>query len=951
MLFFLLLLMMTAQTVWSQTTESVKYIDANGIEKTVTATVLTGSETELAAGWYVAKGTLNFTHSIAGANKEDVTIILADGCAMNVGTSDSPITDDDGISNYPNLTIYGQSLTDATAGHLNIYSSNQFGIVCASYTQHSGNVCIRTTGFGDYCFYTFGDITINGGTLDASSEEGCGLYTYDGNITINGGKVTATAPEGAQGIMVDNANKTITLGWTRVTDRIKASRYDYTVTVAPGLAFLTDDDPAQQVSGTVTDFSLINGKTLTPDISSAFTVSADGNTYTIWNANGWDLFCDMLADNAKGIFDGKTVKLGADITVSRMAGGSYHDFTGTFDGDGHTLTLNYGSADSPIDALYVAPFPNTTDNGDSHPTFRNLTIDGTIYDAYSGSEEHHHVGGLIGHLYGTVTIEHCTSRVNITSTKGGAGGFVGLCESAVSFTDCVSSAVIRSTGGNNSGFVGWSRSSSYTIGFTGCVFNGKLLQNDDSGSYNGGFVGWKGDAKTVNITNCLCAPAALADGETEADGGSATFSREHANYAATIQNSYYTRAFGTAQGKQARTITAGENVTVALSGTATEYATSGITSYGTGIKYDHVLYAGEGDNVTLTLGNTPPTGYGLSAYTASAGTLDGTTLTMPDADVVIGATFARLPVSVSYIDGSGAEQTANAQPLSEAGSHDGGWYVVDEDFDTDLPISFTGDVNLILCDGKTLTAKNSITINDGTGTLNTYGQTMGTGMLNASGADGAEGNRWGDKNGKSGANGINGNVIVNSGTVSVKGGKGGSGDVGGSTGSTAKGGSGGNGIDGTFTLNGGTANISGGIGGWNKSLYGTSQRAAHGCGVTGTVTSDVATAIIQESDDNSTWTDLASGSTSTKQYIKAEVPAGNLYIPGDANGDGQVTITDAVAIVNYILGNASADFNPEAANVNGDYDDEGKPNITITDAVAVVNIILQPDGQNDMGDQ
>ena len=374
---------------------------------------------------------------------------------------------------------------------------------------------------------------------------------------------------------------------------------------------------------------------------------------------------------------------------------------------------------------------------------------------------------------------------------------------------------------------------------------------------------------------------------------------------------------------------------MALSGTATEYATSGITSYGTGIKYDHVLYAGEGDNVNLTLGNTPPTGYGLSAYTASAGTLDGTTLTMPDADVEIGATFARLPVSVSYIDGSGAEQTANAQPLTEAGSHDGGWYVVDEDFDTDQPISFTGDVNLILCDGKTLTARNSITINDGTGTLNTYGQTLGTGMLNASGADGAEGNRWGDKNGKSGANGINGNVIVNSGTVSVKGGKGGSGDVGGSTGSTAKGGSGGNGIDGTFTLNGGTANISGGIGGWNKSLYGTSQRAAHGCGVTGTVTSDVATAIIQESDDNSTWTDLASGSTSTKQYIKAEV-----YIPGDANGDGQVTITDAVAIVNYILGNASANFNLFAADVNRD------GNITITDAVGVVNIILNSGGSS-----
>ena len=66
--------------------------------------------------------------------------------------------------------------------------------------------------------------------------------------------------------------------------------------------------------------------------------------------------------------------------------------------------------------------------------------------------------------------------------------------------------------------------------------------------------------------------------------------------------------------------------------------------------------------------------------------------------------------------------------------------------------------------------------------------------------------------------------------------------------------------------------------------------------------------------------------------------------PGDANGDGKVTITDAVAIVNYILGNASANFNINAANVNGDVDDEGNPKITITDAVGVVNIILNSQG-------
>ncbi len=65
--------------------------------------------------------------------------------------------------------------------------------------------------------------------------------------------------------------------------------------------------------------------------------------------------------------------------------------------------------------------------------------------------------------------------------------------------------------------------------------------------------------------------------------------------------------------------------------------------------------------------------------------------------------------------------------------------------------------------------------------------------------------------------------------------------------------------------------------------------------------------------------------------IEAIVPS---VILGDANGDGKVTITDAVGIVNHILDNPSADFSSEAADTNGD------EKITITDAVGVVNIIL-----------
>ena len=65
---------------------------------------------------------------------------------------------------------------------------------------------------------------------------------------------------------------------------------------------------------------------------------------------------------------------------------------------------------------------------------------------------------------------------------------------------------------------------------------------------------------------------------------------------------------------------------------------------------------------------------------------------------------------------------------------------------------------------------------------------------------------------------------------------------------------------------------------------------------------------------------------------------GTFLRKGDANRDKSVTITDAVAIVNYILGNASEGFNESAADVSGD------TYITITDAVGVVNIILNSGG-------
>ena len=62
-------------------------------------------------------------------------------------------------------------------------------------------------------------------------------------------------------------------------------------------------------------------------------------------------------------------------------------------------------------------------------------------------------------------------------------------------------------------------------------------------------------------------------------------------------------------------------------------------------------------------------------------------------------------------------------------------------------------------------------------------------------------------------------------------------------------------------------------------------------------------------------------------------------IPGDANGDGDIDVTDIVTIANYILGRASGTVDLAGADVNGDGD------IDVTDIVAVANIILHSNGQ------
>jgi len=555
------------------------------------------------------------------------------GKGAGIGTGVSYGDNSNNTATIGNITIKGGTVR-AIAGTDNSYPGNGIGkggaysyghAVVGTITIYDGIDMVDASSISESVTY----MHVENETETNVTESKADYFTIieNGNRRIIVQKVTPTIADVPDQTYTGSAitpEPTViagSLSLTKGTDYV----YSYTNNTNVGTAKVIATFQGDYASLGSVEKEFTISLTLDPaDIS----VNAAGTEYTIHTAGGWNAFCDLLAANTKGYFSGKTVKLDADIAVSRMAGG--HEFTGTFNGDGHTLTLAYGTADAPVDAQFIAPFVETAADDSNQPVFRNLTIDGTIYASNPQAAEHYHVGGLIGHLFGDVTIEHCNSLVHITA-PGGAGGFVGLCEHTAMFTDCLSSAVITSPGGNNSGFVGWSRASGHAISFDGCTFNGKLLQQDGNGSHNGGFIGWTGANKTVTFTNCLCAPATLASGETMASGNSATFARGW-NTTTTATNSYYTQTFGDAQGTKP-IVTASKPSNIGDVGTA--YNVSGITAYGNGLLYGSDYYCVNSQFGEIALA------YSGSSLTA---TIDGTsvaTVSIPEDVTVSSVTYNR----------------------------------------------------------------------------------------------------------------------------------------------------------------------------------------------------------------------------------------------------------------------------------------------------------------------
>ncbi|MCD7746339.1 MAG: InlB B-repeat-containing protein [Lachnospiraceae bacterium] len=128
-------------------------------------------------------------------------------------------------------------------------------------------------------------------------------------------------------------------------------------------------------------------------------------------------------------------------------------------------------------------------------------------------------------------------------------------------------------------------------------------------------------------------------------------------------------------------------------------------------------------------------------------------------------------VSVDYIDENGSTQTCSSYTSITASDTEwsDGWYVADSTVTNSNRITVSGTVYLILVDDCTLTASSGITVNSGD-TLVIYGQSGGTGVLNASAStDYYAGIGGGGQNQSSGVITINGGSITAAGGTSAAG--------------------------------------------------------------------------------------------------------------------------------------------------------------------------------------
>ena len=186
-----------------------------------------------------------------------------------------------------------------------------------------------------------------------------------------------------------------------------------------------------------------------------------------------------------------TYRLTADITVTEPYA---NDFSGTFDGDGHTVTLKITA-----NTNYVGLFSKLADGA----VVKNVITAGSI------SSKGNNVGGIAGSAdtdAGDVTIENCKNTAAISGYKA-VGGIVGYVTGAAGVTvrGCANTGSVMGANRQVGGIAG-------TIQNKAAVENCYNIGNISGFNNYAGIVGQNSSSATNTISNCYTTGTVTAYG-------------------------------------------------------------------------------------------------------------------------------------------------------------------------------------------------------------------------------------------------------------------------------------------------------------------------------------------------------------------------------------------------------------------------------------------------------
>lgn len=162
-------------------------------------------------------------------------------------------------------------------------------------------------------------------------------------------------------------------------------------------------------------------------------------------------------------------QLTADITVTAPYANDFTDFSGTFDGNGHTVTLEI-SGDSDYQALFAklaagAVVKNVMVDGEVTGTdniggIAGIATNATIIacaNKATVAATGRYVGGLVGKGTG-LTMTSCYNQGAVSSTRTrpiNMGGIAGYVDVGASVENCYNTGSITGSGKNTAAVVGW----------------------------------------------------------------------------------------------------------------------------------------------------------------------------------------------------------------------------------------------------------------------------------------------------------------------------------------------------------------------------------------------------------------------------------------------------------------------------------------------------------------